>query len=146
MYAQTDNRDCESGKILVIDDEPVLRETFKHLLENEGYCVWVAEDGVQGVEMYRDIHPDLVITDVLMPNRGGQETVAIIRAEEPSQPIIVMSAVQEPDDLDPPANADAYCFLRKPVDLQVLLDLVGVILTPLPRSTPDSPSAPDASP
>ena len=79
------------ARILIIDDEPVLRMTFRHILEEEGHEVLDAEDGEAGVAMCRESHPDLVITDMIMPKQAGSATVAILTKEFPAMPVIAMS-------------------------------------------------------
>jgi DNA-binding NtrC family response regulator len=78
-------------RIVVIDDEPVLRLTFRHILEGAGHQVWAAENGRVGLDVCREASPDLVITDMMMPEQEGVETLAILHDEFPSLPVIAMS-------------------------------------------------------
>lgn len=115
------------ARILVIDDEPVLRITFRYILEEEGHEVLDAEDGVAGVDVCRACHPDLVITDLIMPRRQGTETVAILTEEFPAMPVIAMSGAES----KPPRewlNGGQVRYVMKPVDRPALLDLVNRML------------------
>jgi DNA-binding response OmpR family regulator len=78
-------------KILVIEDDPEIRDLISCILEMEGHSVIVAEDGVRGVARHRAELPDLVITDMIMPEQGGAETIVQIRQESPDARIIAVS-------------------------------------------------------
>jgi len=77
--------------ILVIDDEEMLRRTLRALLERAGHTVMEAEDGDQGLAQLDVQMPDLVLTDIIMPNREGVETIGEMRRRAPLTPIIAMS-------------------------------------------------------
>jgi len=77
--------------ILVIDDEPMLRRTLRAVLERAGHTVVEAEDGNQGLEQFTVQRPELVLTDIIMPNREGVETIGEMRRQAPDLPIIAMS-------------------------------------------------------
>lgn len=123
---------CTAHGILVIDDEPVLRMTFKYILEEEGYRVWVAKDGREGLRIFEERRPGVVITDMVMPIVDGFEMIARLRSEHPELPIIAMSAFADPKRMGRPLECGAFCYLTKPVDMRVLLDLIQAILVPEP--------------
>src|SRR5204862_7046748 len=79
------------SKILVVDDEPQLTRVLRTGLKSRGYDVRVAADGLAGCEAFNDWHPDLVITDLAMPNVDGLELGRRVRAVSQA-PIIVLSA------------------------------------------------------
>ena len=76
------------AQILVIDDEEMLRRT---LLERAGHTVVEAEDGKHGLAQFEVQRPDLVLTDIIMPNCEGVETIGEMRRQAPDLPIIAMS-------------------------------------------------------
>ena len=78
-------------KILVIDDNVVVRNTIVQMLETEGYQVVSAEDGRRGLNVFRAERPDLVITDIIMPEKEGIETIRDIREECANANIIAIS-------------------------------------------------------
>jgi DNA-binding response OmpR family regulator len=78
-------------KILVIDDDPDLRETLIAMLEDEGHEVVVAHDGESGIAAYASHSPDLVITDIFMPNKNGIEAIKAILTIKSDAKIIAMS-------------------------------------------------------
>jgi CheY-like chemotaxis protein len=77
--------------ILVIDDEQMLRRTLRALLERAGHTVVEAEDGNEGLKQFDNQKPDLVLTDIIMPDREGVETIGELRRRAPETPIIAMS-------------------------------------------------------
>jgi len=79
------------AQILVIDDNDKFRELIRECLESEGYEVLVASDGKIGVELYREQRPDLVITDVIMPEKDGAEVIFDLQKEFPGIEMIVMT-------------------------------------------------------
>jgi len=79
------------AKILVIDDDGKFLEIMREYLENEGYEVLVASDGEIGAELYREKKPDLVITDVIMPEKDGAQVIFELQKEFPGIKIIVMT-------------------------------------------------------
>jgi len=116
--------------ILLIDDDALLREVLALALAQAGHTVWQAIDGQQGLEIFRCEPADIVITDIIMPDREGLETLMMLRSEQPQLPIIAMSgsATNSPLYLDMAAKLGARCVLTKPFPLSELLDAVAEIL------------------
>lgn len=79
------------AKILVIDDEPQVRRLIKQMLTRAGHDVAEAADGDEGLASLRMQMPDIVITDILMPNKEGIETIREVRRQAPALPILVIS-------------------------------------------------------
>lgn len=77
--------------ILVIDDEPMMRRMLRVMLERAGHTVLEAKDGNKGLAQLARGAPDLVLTDILMPDREGVETIGEIRRLAPDLPVIAMS-------------------------------------------------------
>lgn len=79
------------NRILVIDDDPNVRQMICHMLEREGYEVDTAANGREGVEKFRANTPLLVITDIIMPEQEGIETIRQLRAQDPDCRIVAIS-------------------------------------------------------
>jgi len=77
--------------ILVIDDDDQVRLMLRKILESEGYTVTDASDGKEGIECYRKNQADLIITDIIMPEKEGIETIIELKKEYPDVKIIAMS-------------------------------------------------------
>ena len=77
--------------VLLVEDDDQLRADLKQLLIDTGYEVWEAPSGVGVGDLYQQHHPDLVITDLLMPDRDGLEVIMDLRGRDPNARIIAMS-------------------------------------------------------
>lgn len=120
--------DPSSGhRILVVDDEPAIRDVMQMLLELEGYVVRTAADGRQALELLACDHCDLVITDLMMPVMDGDELARRIRADAgiAQLPILLTTASVLPDG--PPDGLFNGC-LDKPYDLAELLARIEWLL------------------
>ena len=116
--------------VLVVEDEPVIRELMAILLEEEGYTVRQAVDGVQALEVMEQDRIDLVLSDVKMPRLDGASLVQRLRARGDLIPVVLMSAVYAEVDLP------GVRFLRKPVSGEHLLTIIAGALVANGRSTP----------
>lgn len=79
------------AKILVLDDEVEILKLLRTVLSHEGHSVATAADGVRGVAAFDEIRPDLVITDIVMPEQEGMETILKIRKLDQKVPILAIS-------------------------------------------------------
>jgi len=128
-------------RILIIDDEPQIRSMLTLMLEREGYEVVEAPDGVDGIKIYRQNPADLIITDLIMPNKDGIGMIIDLKKEFPEVKIIAMSGggLNKPDGyLKGAKKLGASCTLTKPIDREEILRVVAAILknTPLPEEQP----------
>ncbi len=110
----------EKKRILVVDDEPQITRVLRTSLSGSGYEVRTAEDGHAGLRMAREWQPDLVITDVSMPNMDGIELSGQLRAES-RVPIIVLSVKGEEKTKVAALDAGADDYLTKPIGMNELL-------------------------
>jgi DNA-binding response OmpR family regulator len=116
-----------TSSILVIDDDPVVRGTIRAILEDEGHSVSSAEDGRRGLAAFRKSRPDVVVIDIIMPDKEGIETIMELRSIWPEGLIIAISgggriATDEFLKLAKRCGADAV--LAKPFEPEALLALV----------------------
>ena len=95
-------------RLLVVDDEPAILEVTSSLLASEGYDVSTAEDGLAALRYLKQPLPDLVISDLRMPNMSGFELLALVRERFPHVPVIAMSGEFTEKDLPPGVLADAF--------------------------------------
>ncbi len=84
-------REKEMARILIIDDEIQVRNMLRQTFENEGFEVVEASDGKEGVKLFHQKKPDVIITDILMPEKEGLETIMELCSEHPGIKIIAMS-------------------------------------------------------
>jgi two-component system chemotaxis response regulator CheY len=103
------------ARILVADDASFMRMMIREIVENEGYeIVGEASDGIQAVEMYRELHPDIVTMDIVMPRRSGIDAVREIVELEPSACIVMCSALGQESLVSESLQAGARDFIVKP--------------------------------
>ena len=117
----------EPARILVVDDEPQLTRVLRTGLKSRGYDVRAAADGLAGFEAFNDWHPDLVITDLAMPNVDGLELCRRLRAVS-QVPIIVLSAKGEEKTKVEALDLGADDFVTKPFGIDELLARVRASL------------------
>ena len=115
------------ARILVVDDEPQLTRVLRTGLKSRGYDVRAAADGLAGFEAFNDWHPDLVITDLAMPNVDGLELCRRLRAIS-TVPIIVLSAKGEEKTKVEALDLGADDFVTKPFGIDELLARVRASL------------------
>ena len=117
-------------KILLIEDTPALAENIADVLRMADYEVCLAVDGAEGLKVLPSYLPDLVITDLVMPNIDGLQFITIVRADERWRaiPIIILSAKAMREDIDLGYTTGANMYLKKPCDVDLLLESVSVLL------------------
>lgn len=126
-----------TAKILVVDDDPDMREALQIILESADYSVVMAEDGEQCLAKLKEEQPDILILDLLMPKMDGFEVCKALKdprhARYGDVPIIILSSVQEGVsqrryELETGVQLDVDDYVEKPIETSVLLERVGKIL------------------
>ena len=107
-------------KILVVDDEAAMREVIQMRLTEWGFDVRLAEDGLQGQELAESYDPDIVISDVIMPQMSGMELLQSLKAGKPERPIILVTAQATVDLAVDAMKQGASDFVTKPIDYSKL--------------------------
>jgi CheY-like chemotaxis protein len=118
-------------RILIIDDEDQTRRMLHQVLQRAGYEVIEAGDGVEGIQRYREAPTDLIITDILMPEKEGLETIMDLKREFPHVKIIAMSGGGRTGNLnflEVARRLGAQRTLEKPFGLQEILKAVQELL------------------
>src|SRR5216684_5226988 len=113
--------DGSPGSVLIIDDEPVIRESLLTLLELEGYRVQAAADGEEGLALMASDPFDVVLLDFALPGRNGLEILADIRDRDPSLAIILITAFGTVENAVKAMQGGASNFIQKPWDNEKLL-------------------------
>ena len=114
-------------KILVIDDNKSLTNSIEKILSGAGHAVAVADDGEEGLSMFREDCPDLVICDLVMPREGGHFVIAEIRREAPATKIIAISGGASVDGLAAALESGADEIIAKPFGATTLLDAIKTV-------------------
>jgi len=102
-------------KILLIEDEDLLCDLLQKKLSKEGYEVFIAKDGEEGLKKVKEIQPDLVLLDIIMPKKGGFEVLEEMRNDEKLStiPVIIISNSGQPVELDRAKKLGAKDWLIK---------------------------------
>jgi two-component system, chemotaxis family, chemotaxis protein CheY len=135
------------SSILLIDDNPEARTAMHRALGRAGYAVTTARDGIEGGRLFREIGPDLVIVDMVMPHKEGVATILDIRAAAPEARILAVSGgggFVAGDILRIAELLGADATIEKPFSTAVLLAAVRRSLAP--DAAAGAPNAPRAGP
>ncbi len=127
---------CRKGfgamqRILVIDDDAQIRELLRRILVSEGFAVAEASNGHEALEIQNRDPADLIITDIIMPEKGGIETIRELRAQNPDIKIIAMSGgglIGPEEHLTLPKRMGVSHTFTKPVEKATLINAVKELL------------------
>ncbi len=112
------NDKTSSGNVLVVDDEPGIRDVLSAILEDEGYNIHVAEDGLIGLSLLNTEDIDLVLLDVWLPNMGGMDVLKAIKQDWPNTEVVIISGHGNIDMAVKALKLGAFDFLEKPLSLE----------------------------
>ncbi len=118
------------GKILIVDDEPDIVEFITYNLKGKGYLTATAKDGVEAIRKARDFHPDLILLDIMMPNKDGIETLRDLRKmpDFEDTAIIFLTARSDEKSEIEGLNLGADDFISKPIKPELLSTRIGAAL------------------
>lgn len=116
------------AKVLLIEDEYQLGQIVKDSLEMRGFDMLYAEDGKEGLRLYQQHHPDVVVLDIMMPNMDGFKLAEEIRDVDPDIPLFFLSAKTMKEDIIQGYKLGADDYITKPFDSEVLLLKIKAIL------------------
>ena len=117
------------AKILVVDDAAFMRKVIRDALTKNGYTdIYEAVDGADAVEKYSEIHPDLVLMDITMPNMDGLEALKAIRAKDGSANVVMCTAMGQEAMVVEAVQAGTKDFIVKPFKEDRLIKTVSSIV------------------
>lgn len=122
-------------KLLIVDDEPTLLETVETKMRKEGFTTFVADSAEEGMRLYRRLKPDLILLDIMLPQRSGYDFCRAIR-KDGSTPIIFMTARADEGDRVKGLEMGADDYVTKPFNLSELAARVKAVLR---RATGEPP-------
>jgi len=107
---------------MVVDDSRVMELSMRHMLQGTEYeVVCYCRNGPEAIERYKEVLPDIVTMDILMPGMDGLETAQIILAENPGAKIVMLSSLAYDDTIDESKDIGAKAFIFKPFDQEKVL-------------------------
>ena len=119
--------DTAKKKVLVVEDDVLLRATLVQQLEQSGFEVFTADDGEKGLELFKAHAPDAAVLDIMLPKKNGLELLEEIRKDMPENktPIVILTNVDDMDSLSRAVASDAVAYVIKSQDA---LDTVSAIV------------------
>ncbi len=142
------NESIVNPKILIVEDEPALVDTLEYTLTRQGYTVSVATDGLKALDIAREVQPELIVLDVMLPGMDGFEVCRILR-QEMSMPIMMLTARDEEVDKVVGLEVGADDYLTKPFSMRELIARVKALLRrvrlvreEMNTTAPETPVAP----
>ena len=120
-----------STTVLLVEDDPVILRLLEVNFELEGYGVLLAHDGAEGIALARSEQPDLIISDIMMPNVSGIELVETLKGDAATAdiPIILLSAKAQSADVRAGMDAGADDYITKPFEPLELVEHVQALLS-----------------
>ena len=120
-----------SGKILLVDDEELIRTTGKLMLEEMGYTVLLAENGRSAVELFKQVYReiDLVVMDMVMPEMNGGDAFEEMRSIDPACKVIISSGFSKSRSIDELKKSGLSGFIQKPFRNSQLSQMLAEVLS-----------------
>ena len=114
--------------ILYVEDEKGVRDCLTVILKYLSTSLYIAEDGMQGLHLYKQYHPDIVISDIKMPKMNGIDMANAIKKITPAQPVLLTTAHSEIDLFMQAIEIQVDAYILKPVDLELLEEKIKAII------------------
>ena len=108
--------------VLIVDDEPFIRLILRHFLEREGYQIAEAQNGIEAIKVFKQLHPDIVLLDALMPDMDGFECCTQLELLDRNKhtPILMITGLNDEESVDRAFEVGAMDYITKPVHWPVL--------------------------
>jgi len=116
---------CQQRRILVVDDEPLVRQTVRMLLRSDGYLVDEARSGAEALVLFEPGKFDMIFTDYLMPEMKGDQLAATIKRLAPKQPVVMLTAYPEKLQTSDCPLGGVDSFICKPFELETLRTVIA---------------------
>jgi DNA-binding NtrC family response regulator len=115
------------SQVLIIDDEDLFREDLATMLRRAGYTCHTAEDAAQGIQLSKEYHPEIILSDIVLPDRLGTEIIGELRAASPGVAIIMLTAYGDLESALEAFRMGSVDYLLKPVSKDELMNKIGRI-------------------
>lgn len=116
-------------KILIVDDEPSMREILKEILLENNFETIQAKNGQEALEKYKELKPDLVTLDLIMPGTDGWQTLENILAHDPKAKVIMVTAMYKPEHIEEMYEAGAKGYVTKPYHEEHFISVINKVLS-----------------
>ncbi|PSP82950.1 response regulator [Halobacteriales archaeon QS_1_68_17] len=118
-----------AAQALIVEDSEFMRNLLRDILAEEHTVVDEAENGVEGVELFHEHDPDLVMMDIVMPVKDGIEATDEIKSDSPATPVIMCTSVGQEEKMKEAVKAGADGYITKPFQKPSVLEAVGDALS-----------------
>lgn len=115
--------------VLVVDDQPGIRRLLMEVLTEEGYLVYTAANGYEGVQKAKDLKPTLILMDMKMPGMDGIETLRELKHLNQADKVIMMTAYGELGLVNVAKELGAYAYVTKPFDIIELCTMISQLIS-----------------
>lgn len=129
------HKEKRAARILYVEDELIVRATMHKMLQSRYSTIYLADNGKEGLELFRTHRPDVVITDARMPGMDGLAMSKAIRAEDPNVPIIFVTAYEDVDFIEQTRQLGTTLTITKPILIGMLMDALDKIIIPADSSS-----------
>lgn len=130
----------EKIKVLLVEDEQTLAMIIKNTLEGQGFLIHTAADGEEGLHLFFDLRPDVLVADVMMPRMDGFEMVRRIRQTDRHTPVLFLTARSAVNDVVEGFELGANDYLKKPFGMQELIVRIKALMGRACTYTPSAES------
>lgn len=114
--------------VLIVEDSDFMRDMLREIIEEEHEVVGEAADGEEGVEMFEDLGPDVVMMDVVMPDLDGIGATAKIKETDPSSKVIMCTSVGQEGKMKEAVSVGADAYITKPFEDEVVLQAIDDVV------------------
>ena len=115
--------------VLVVDDQPGIRRLLMEVLTEEGYSVYTAANGYEGIQKAKDLKPALILMDMKMPGMDGIETLRELKHLNQAEKVIMMTAYGELGLVNIAKELGVYAYVTKPFDIIELCTMIGQVIS-----------------
>lgn len=116
---------CDVRKVLIVDDQYGIRILLKEILEQNGYTLFQAANGIQALTIADQQELDLILLDVKLPGMNGFDILKRVKEKQPEVQVIMMTAYEELDSIKKAKEIGALTFITKPFDISEVLNMVA---------------------
>ncbi len=131
------------GKVLVVDDEIEVVQLLKDFLTSKGYEVYTALNGAEALALVKEVKPDIVLLDIIMPGMGGIDTLKEIKKIDPTTAVIMVTAVIDEELANRAVKLGAFDYITKPINIDYLETCVLVKMIYVLDERAGYPQGPD---
>ncbi len=118
-------------KILLVDDEPNIIMALEYALRKNDYDIFIARDGEEAITLLKELKPDLIVLDIMMPKVDGYEVLTFLKDHKEFQnkiQSIIISAKQKDSDIEKAMNLGAKDYIKKPFSIKKLVNIINKLL------------------